>query len=194
MNWGVYNMLNTKYIITRDQQSGALQVQQNPGANGAAWFVDQIQTVQGADAEIAALDSMDTKRVAVIDQRFAPALEGIQPQADSTARITLTDYRVNRLTYDYTASKPGVAVFSEIYYPKGWTAYIDGQEAPYFRADYLLRAMALPAGNHQVEFVFRAPHYRALSTVAWVCSLLLLGSLAAVVLYKILKKQRHDGQ
>ncbi len=194
MNWGVYNMLNTKYIITQDQQSGALQVQQNPGANGAAWFVDQIRTVQGADAEIAALDSLDTKRIAVVEQRFAPALEGLQLQADSTAQITLTDYRVNRLTYDYTAAHPGVAVFSEIYYPKGWTAYLDGKEAPYFRADYLLRAMVLPAGHHQVEFVFRAPHYNTLSAIAWVCSLLLLGAVVAVVIYAILKKQRHDGQ
>ena len=194
MNWGVYNMLNTKYIITQDQQSGALQVQQNPDANGAAWFVERVDLVEGADAEIAALDSLNTKQVAVVDRRFAQALEGVEPQADSTARISLKEYRVNHLTYDYTAQRPGVAVFSEIYYPKGWTAYIDGEEAPYFRADYLLRAMVLPAGTHQVEFVFRAPHYRALSTVAWVCSLLLLGALAAAAIRTILTKKHHDGQ
>lgn len=194
MNWGVYNMLNTKHVIMRDQESGALQVQQNPDANGPAWFVSGIEVVSGADAEIAALDSLDTKRVAVVDSRFARELDGVDVAADSTAHIVLTEYRVNRLTYDYTAARPGVAVFSEIYYPKGWTAYVDGVETPYFRADYLLRAMVLPAGSHRVEFVFRAPHYRALSTVAWVCSLLLLGALAAAAVGAIIKKQRNGRQ
>lgn len=76
------------------------------------------------------------------------------PAADSTASIRMTEYRVNLQRYEYTAPAEGVAVFSEIYYPHGWTAYVDGEEAPYFRADYVLRAMALPAGNHTVEFRF----------------------------------------
>ena len=111
------------------------------------------------DEEIDALDSVDTKRVAVVDKRFAGMLEGVSVTADSSASIRMTEYRVNRHTYEYSAAAEGVAVFSEIYYPHGWTAYVDGQEAPYFRADYVLRAMKLPAGDHVVEFRFRAPHY-----------------------------------
>ncbi len=194
MNMGVYDMLNTKYVITREQQGGAPQVQLNPGANGAAWFVSDIKTVEGPDAEIAALDGLDTKQTAVVGADFADALQGVSPAEDSTARIALTDYRVNHLTYEYTASESAVAVFSEVYYPKGWTACIDGQEAPYFRADYLLRAMVLPAGSHRVEFSFRAPHYATLTSINWVCSLLVLaGLLGAGALAIFTKKEETDG-
>lgn len=191
MNMNVYNMLNTRYVIVPDQQTGRLSVQHNPEANGAAWFVDSVAFVETPDLEIDALTTTDTKRVAVVDERFADALQGVVPAADSTASIRMTEYRVNLQRYEYTAPAEGVAVFSEIYYPHGWTAYVDGEEAPYFRADYVLRAMALPAGNHTVEFRFRAPHYAALTAVTRTCSLLLLAGLVAAVSVAAVRKRKQ---
>ena len=197
MDIGVYNMLNTKYVIVQGED-GTPEAQLNPGANGAAWFVDSVRLVDGPDAEIAALGGLDTKTVAVVDKPFASLVENVAPAADSAARIAMTEYRVNLQRYEYTAAAPGVAVFSEIYYPKGWTAYLDGVEAPYFRADYVLRAMVLPAGTHTVEFRFRAPHYELLSSLTLISSLLLLGGVAAVAGaagYRAYKKRKdNDGQ
>lgn len=192
MNMNVYNMLNTRYIIVPDQQTGQLHVETNKEANGAAWFVDSVAWVNTPDEEIGALDSADSKRVAVVDRRFEKALEGVVPVADSTASIRMTEYRVNMQRYEYSAASEGVAVFSEIYFPDGWTAYIDGEEAPYFRADYVLRAMKLPAGKHTVEFRFRAPHYDTLTAVTRCCSLILLAGLVAAVGITVVRNRKKE--
>ena len=186
MNWNVYNMLNTRYVISADQ-NGRLEAQYNPDANGAAWFVQRVMTVKGPDEEIAALDSADTRRVAVVDERFAAEFRGVDAAADSAASIRMTEYRANLQRYEYTAPAEGVAVFSEIYFPHGWTATVDGEPASCFRADYLLRGMVLPAGEHTVEFRFRAPHYEMLTSVTRICSLLLLFSLAAAAAFAVRK-------
>ncbi len=197
-HWAVYNMLNTKYVIASDEQSGQLQVQVNPDANGAAWFVDSVRIVDTPDEEIAALDQMDTKRVAVVDKRFASQLQGVDIVADSTAQIALTDYRANRVTYRYSATQEGVAVFSEIYYDKGWTATIDGKQAPYFRADYVLRGMVLPAGEHTVVFSFRAQDFRLISNITLVFSLLIIAAIVAAgtaaVMCKRNRRKKDAGQ
>lgn len=167
-NMAVYNMLNTKYFITGD---GKVQV--NPDASGSAWFVPSIEWVSDANAEIAALGTgFNSLEKAIIDKRF----EGLAktPAADSTARIELTDYKVNELTYRYTAAADGIVIFSEIYYPKGWTATIDGVEAPYFRADYVLRGMEVPSGEHTIVWRFAAPHYAALANATRASSALLI--------------------
>lgn len=177
MNAEVYNMLNTRYFIVPDR-NGRLEAQFNPDANGAAWFVGEVTPVDTPAEEIDALAHIDTKRQAVAERRFTDRLS-IRGTADSAASIRLTDYRVNRLTYEYDAASEGIAVFSEIYYDKGWKAYVDGAEAPYFRADYVLRAMELPAGHHTVEFVFRAPRFREASAVTLLCSLVILAGFAA---------------
>ena len=192
MNMNVYNMLNTRYIIVPDQQTGQLRVETNKEANGAAWFVDSLEWVATPDEEIGALETADTKQVAVVDRRFVDALEGVVPVADSTASIRMTEYRVNMQRYEYSASSEGVAVFSEIYFPDGWTAYIDGEETPYFRADYVLRAMKLPAGTHTVEFRFRAPHYDTLTAVTRCCSLILLVGLVAAVGVTVVRNRRKE--
>ena len=151
-NRAVYDMLNTKYFIVPGSD-GRPAVQQNPYACGSAWFVDSVAWVENADQEIAALESdgrgggFDPRTTAVVDRRFAPQLEGLDFAADSTASVVLTEYRVNRQTYRTRAARDGVAVLSEIYYPKGWTATIDGRPAEYFRADYVLRAIRVPAGE-----------------------------------------------
>ena len=154
-NMAVYNMLNTKYFITADA-SGKPVAQQNPDALGNAWFVREIKMVNGADEEMKALDKLAPRTTAVVDARFADLIKNTKPLADTTATIRLTDYKPNALAYEYDSKTPQIAVFSEIYYKgnEDWKSYIDGQEAPHFRADYLLRAMALPAGKHAITFKF----------------------------------------
>lgn len=183
-NMAVYDMLNTKYFIVPDQE-GRATVQQNPYACGSAWFVDTIRWVDTPDAEIAALSGFDPRTTAIVDRRFAPQLEGLTPEdlaADSTATITLTEYRTNRQTYRTRSSRDGLAVLSEIYYPKGWTAIIDGERAPYLRADYVLRAIRIPAGEHTLEFRFAAPNFDLLVKITRTCSaILLFGTLGLLV-------------
>ena len=107
----------------------------------------------------------------------------------ASAHIELTEYRPNYLRYEYSAPEKAVAVFSEIYYDKGWTAYVDGKESPYFRADYVLRAMELPAGKHVVEWRFRAPGWNTVEAVTGICSALILLGAAAAIVYAFRKKK-----
>ena len=190
MHMETYNMLNTRYFIVPGED-GRLEARYNPDANGAAWFVERVEFVDTPDEEIAALEGLDTEREAVADSRFADMLS-VDGTADTAAVITLADYKVNHLTYNYESASDGVAVFSEIYYDKGWTAYVDGVQAPYFRADYVLRAMELPAGSHKVEFVFRAPGFGWASGVTLACSLVILVGLAAAVAWAVVENRRRE--
>jgi hypothetical protein len=175
MDGEVLNMLNAKYYIVTDRETGARTAQLNPEANGAAWFVESTFVVDGAFEEIEALGTIDNKREAVVDKRFMDMAE-VAPGniPDSLATINLTEYRPNYLKYETSATQEQVAVFSEIYYDKGWKAYLDGVETPYFRADYLLRAMVVPAGEHIVEWRFRAPRFAAVEGVTLACSIIIL--------------------
>lgn len=171
------NMLNTRYIIYSPEQPPL----KNPFAYGNAWFVDKVEIVDNADAEIEALDTLDPLTTAVVDKRFSADLKGFVPQPDSMATIVLESYRPNILTYKTKADKEQLAVFSEVYYQPGWKATIDGKEAPHFRADWLLRGMLVPAGEHTIVFEFRPEAY---VTTAYVSSyssflilLLLIGAL-----------------
>ncbi|MEN8124170.1 MAG: YfhO family protein [Bacteroidota bacterium] len=152
-NFDVLNMLNTKYIIFPDDNNRA-NVQINSDANGNAWFVDKIKFVNTADEEIKALDSINTKQVVVVNSEFKNILEGFNFQNDSTATIQLKEYKTNELTYVSNAKTNQLAVFSEIYYKRGWNAYVDGNLSPHFRVNYVLRAMVIPSGKHQIEFKF----------------------------------------
>jgi len=145
-NWAVVNMLNTKYIIARDGQ-----VHFNPDAMGNAWFVDQVRFVDTPDEESEALWSTDLRSTAVADRRFADVLRA---QTAGSGRIEMTDYRPNRLSYRTSADADKVAVFSEIYYPHGWHLYVDGQEQPLGRVNYVLRAATIPAGQHELKMEF----------------------------------------
>lgn len=144
------NMLNTRYFIYNPAQPPLF----NPFAYGNAWFVEDWQVVENADAEIAALDTLQPLKAAVIDKRFAAELEGLTMVPDSTASIELIAYEPVKLKYKTKSATEQLAVFSEIYYPYGWKAYIDGKPAAHFRADWVLRAMRIPAGEHLVEFKF----------------------------------------
>ncbi|MBQ4915518.1 YfhO family protein [Maribacter sp. MMG018] len=151
-NLSVFNMLNVKYVVQQDEQGNKFPIQ-NPNANGNAWFVKNLQQVGSADEEIMALDSIDTKVTAVVNtNKFS--INRFEYQVDSTASITLTDYKPNHLTYSSNNSNPGVAVFSEMYYAHGWNAYIDGTPTDHFKVDYVLRAMRVPEGKHTIEFKF----------------------------------------
>ncbi|WP_370175085.1 YfhO family protein [Leeuwenhoekiella palythoae] len=167
------NLLNVKYIISQDEE-GAEQVQQNPQTNGNVWFVQNVKVVPDADAEILALDSLNTLQTAVIQERYANELpQNIFPQ-DSTDNISLVEHQPNYLKYQSSAQEAKLAVFSEVYYPDGWNVYIDGKPSTYFKADYILRAMMVPEGEHTIEFKFEPQVVKTGSTISLASNILLL--------------------
>ncbi|MDR0907346.1 MAG: YfhO family protein [Rikenellaceae bacterium] len=191
---GVLNMLNTKYYIVTDPNTGTQQVVRNADANGAAWFLGGVFLVDGAHEEIDALGTIDNKTEAVVDARFEEMIPA-EIETDPSATIALTDYRSNYLRYETHTAAAQVAVFSEIYYDKGWKAFIDGEEVPYFRADYILRAMEVPAGDHVIEWKFRAPHFATVEGVTLASSIAILLWLAAAITVNILnngKRRQKD--
>lgn len=188
---GVLDMLDTKYLITR---SG--EVVARPSANGAAWFVEKTVAAESAKRELEMLGEVDLKRTAIVSEPVQTAGETLGTgethetgETLGTGEIALTEYRPNCLKYEYTADGEAVAVFSEIYYPDGWTMYVDGVETSYFRADYILRAAQLPAGRHTVEWRFRAPMWGLSGGITLVCSILIFIALITTVIYYG-KKQR----
>ena len=193
---GVLDMLNTRYLILPDED-GQPVAQLRTTANGAAWFVDRLVTAEDARQEIDLLGKTDLKTTAVIAARDLPLAQLPAATAADTLpgrSIVLVEYHANRLRYEYSTPAEAVAVFSEIYYDKGWTATIDGEEAPAFRADYVLRAMRLPAGTHVVEWRFRAPGWRAAEAVTGICSVVILVSAAAAVVLAVRRKRRGNGR
>ena len=182
------NMLNTRYIIYNPEQPPL----QNPFAFGNAWFVDELKVVENADAEIEALNTIDPRRTAVVDKRFQQEVEGFVPQKDSTATIRLEAYRPNRLTYKTQAATEQLAVFSEVYYQPGWQATIDGKETPHFRADWILRGLKIPAGEHQIVFEFRPKGYIIAANVEAYSSFFILLLLIGAVGYSLWKKIKNN--
>ena len=178
----VLNMLNTRYVIFPAAEDGRTVPLQNPHALGNAWFVRHVQYVANADEEIDALSGLRPAETAVVDARFRDALKGLeQAPADSLGTIRLTAYEPNRLVYETQNTTDGVAVFSEIYYPAGWQVTIDGQPAPLARANYVLRALHIPAGQHTVEMRFDPQSLHVTEGVAYAgLSLLAVGALAAI--------------
>ncbi len=158
-NMSVLNMLNAKYFIVQPQGAQQPMAQMNPGALGHAWFVKEIKWVPNADSELSALSSFDPRNTAIIDQRFKDKLNGFNTQSDSAASIILTHYQPNEVDYKTQASKDQLAVFSEIYYEHGWQAYIDGKPTDHVRTNYVLRAMRVPAGTHEIKFKFEPQDY-----------------------------------
>jgi hypothetical protein len=187
-NMNVFNMLNTKYFIVPDQNKQP-QPQVNFEALGNAWFVRDVKMVKNADEEINALDTFRPKETAIVDQRFESFIKGVSINYDSTATISLKSYSPNNLVYESNAGKDQLAVFSEIYYDKGWKAYIDGKEAPHFRVDYILRAMMVPAGKHSIEFKFHPKVYYTGEKISLASSSLLILAVLAVLGWLIYKKK-----
>ena len=177
-NYRILDMLNARYIITGNKDY-PLAVNEN--ALGNAWLVGKIAYVDGADAEMASLGEIDPATEAVADQRFRDALgdESVSLVAGDT--IALTQYTPNRLTYDVTTTNGGIGVFSEVYFPWGWNATIDGRPAQLGRVDYILRALRIPAGQHQIVMTFDPQSIHTCSTIAYACvTLIYLLCLAGI--------------
>ncbi|MBO9571479.1 MAG: YfhO family protein [Chitinophagaceae bacterium] len=190
-NMNVFNMLNTKYFIVTNPADKQPAAQQNPKALGNAWFVKAVKYVNSADEEMRALDNFSPADTAIIDKREQSKI--LYPaQYDSTATISLVENVNDKITYKSSSSNNGLAVFSEIYYPHGWKAYIDGKEAPIARVNYVLRALSIPAGKHDIEFRFESRAFTTgnnISMIVGVISILIL-------LYGlfILWKKNRNGQ
>jgi hypothetical protein len=186
-NMDVLNMLNTKYFIVPDA-NGVPVARYNPGALGHAWFVEAYQLAGNAREEIKALEVFKPDSVAVVDKQFAAELAGLKPGADTADRIWQERYAPNRLLYGYTAKERRLALFSEIYYPEGWNSYVDEKPYPHFRADYLLRAMVLPAGYHKVEFRFEPIVYSVGERISRISSVVLILLILAGTLIEIRRR------
>jgi len=182
----VLNMLNTKYFIFPAGQQRQTVPILNPHAYGNAWFVNKVQYVNNANEEIDALDSIIPTETAVVDARFKDVLKGAtESYKDSLSSICLTSYAPNRLTYETNNAQDGIAVFSEIYYPDGWHVTIDGQPAELARADYILRTMYVPAGQHTIEMRFDPTSLHVTEGIAYgALALLVIGIIMAVLIAK----------
>ena len=183
----VLNMLNTKYVILPLKDNGKLPVQ-NPWAQGNGWFVSGIEYVPDADAEIAALHTADLRHEAVVDDDFADVLGNEALQSDSTATVELTSYEANRLAYKVKSQKGGVVVLSEIYYPV-WTCTIDGEPTDIARANYVLRAIKVPAGEHEVIMTFDPQTVHITEAIAYTALALLALMLIGLLAYSLYRKK-----
>ncbi|MBQ5931777.1 MAG: YfhO family protein [Tidjanibacter sp.] len=185
----VYDMLNTKYFIVADEESGGAPVAVlNDAANGPAWFVEDVVYAATPAEEMALLDNTSTKNTAIVESRFEPYLQG---KTLGSGAIELVKYQPNKLAYEYHSTQGGLCVFSEIYYDKGWTAWLDGREIDYIRANYLLRTAYLPAGSHIVEFRFRAPDFDKVEALTLLCSLVIVGGLALCAAVWVVRKRKQ---
>ncbi len=171
-NLQVLNMLNVKYIIQKDEDGKSFPAI-NPDANGNAWFVDQLLPVSSADEEIMKLKDFNSKKQAVINTKTYPTQTKLRFEVDSLANIGLVEYRPDYLKYKSSNANDGFAVFSEMYYPSGWDAFIDGKPEPHFKVDYALRGMKVPAGTHEIEFKFEPQVIEQGSQIALAANILL---------------------
>lgn len=187
MNMGVLNMLNAKYFILPEEK-----YEQNPGALGNAWFVNKVNYVKGAEAEMKGLDNLDVATTAVADATFSKVLGNSQPTTAGDT-IALAYYSPDKLSYNATTAKGGVAVFSEVYFPDGWQATIDGKPAEIGRVNYVLRALNIPAGKHHIEFEFAPKGVSATNSISQasiiIIYVLCAGALATTVVM-IMRRRR----
>lgn len=179
----VLNMLNMKYVIYNPEAMPLM----NKSAFGNAWFADNVVMVNSADEEIDALGKNELQTSAIVDKRFASQLEGKSFVKDSTSLIKLISYAPNKLIYNFNSLTEQLVVFSEIYYNKGWNAYIDGQQVPYLRANYVLRALPVPAGKHDIEFKFEPRIWVVGERISFAGSLLLILLLIAGIGFEVKK-------
>lgn len=184
-NLPAINMLNTRYLIF-DLNSAPMR---NNRALGNAWFVNNYKIVENADEEILALKEIDPKSTATIDKRFSEFVDGKTFQKDLTGSITLTEYQPNYLKYQTKAATEQLTVFSEIYYDKGWDAFIDGEKVPHFRVNYILRAITLPAGEHTVEFKFEPKSYFIGNKISLASSIILVLAIAGFAFSEFRKRK-----
>jgi hypothetical protein len=202
INMNVLNMLNTRYFILPSQeQQGKTVVQQNSQALGNAWFVEKINWVDGPDAEIVALNDFDPAKEVFIDkawQHLLPNSSTLEQTIDSTAYIRLSDYRnPGNLFYESNNSQAQLAVFSEVYY-KTWQVYIDGEQVPLLRVNYILRGLEIPAGQHVIEFKCVDEVYEQYASLSkWssvIVGLLILGFIGLALFRTIRKSTKKQSE
>ncbi|WP_037321410.1 YfhO family protein [Salegentibacter sp. Hel_I_6] len=186
-NMEVLNMLNAKYFIV-PSEGGQPQAQQNPNAFGNAWFVDNIKWVETANEEILSLKEVDLQNTAVLNSEFKSDVSE-EFNANGNAEIQLQSYQPNELVYETNASSPQFVVFSEMYYQPGWQAYLDGEEVEHVRANYLLRAMNIPAGEHTVTFRFEPEVVNTGSSIALASSIILVLIILGGFYYKFRNRE-----
>jgi len=180
------NMLNTKYLIYNPEAPPLV----NRFAMGNAWFVEKPLFVENANNELSAVNSLDLSGEAAIDVRFRDQVKAPAYTAGTNDSIWLVSYQPNELVYKYSAEGEKLAVFSEIYYPAGWKCYIDGRESEYFRANYVLRSMVVPGGEHEIKFVFKPSSYYTGNKVSLASSILLMLLIAGYIASGIIKKSK----
>lgn len=192
-NQHVLDMLNTKYVIGENQQTGEKISQPRGTACGNAWFVKQINWVPNADAEMAALTEFDPKTTVVIDNEFKKEVPDNTIGGDTTGSIALTLYSPNKLQYSSNSATSQFAVFSEVYYnhDKGWKAYLDGKPADHVRVNYVLRGMVVPAGEHKIEFKFEPRAVKQGGLVSLLGSILLFASVFGYFGFLLYKKYKE---
>jgi hypothetical protein len=181
-------MLNAKYFIIDGQMDPTI----NTNALGNAWFVDTPLIVASPNEEISAVKKIDPSKQAVIDARFKTQISGANYPVAAGEKIELTSYKPNELQYKYSAQGERIAIFSEIYYPEGWKAYLDGKEKDYFRANYVLRGMVVPAGSHEIKFVFKPASYYMGNTVQLTSSLIFILMVAGFFGYTLIKRAKGE--
>jgi hypothetical protein len=178
----ILDMLNTKYLILRDQKTGEFYSQKRSTNQGNAWFVSEYEMVENADEEIENVGKINPAQTATIDKRFAGFVENANFQPDSQALIILTSYAPNKLNYKYVTQTEQMAVFSDIYYPKGWVAKLNGKETDHFRLDYVLRGLIIPPGEGEISFEFKPDSYFVGGKISLAGSFILIILILGIVL------------
>ncbi|MCL6273529.1 YfhO family protein [Muricauda sp. 2012CJ35-5] len=190
-NLEVLNMLNVKYIIQQDEEGNSFPAV-NDDANGNAWFVDNLIPVDSANDEIQALTDFNSKTTAVVNTDTYPTVTRLSYDQDSLAQIQLVDYRPDVITYKSSNTNDGFAVFSEMHYPEGWNAMIDGQSVQHYKVNYALRGMKVPAGNHTIEFKFQPKVVETGSQIAMFSNILLGLIILGGIGYSFRSRKKKD--
>ena len=182
------NMLNTKYIIFNSSSLPLV----NPNTLGNAWFVEKPVMVENANKEISAVKSFNPSKEAIINNIFKNQITKSSFPVQENEKIELVSYQPDELLYKYSAREEKIAVFSEIYYPAGWKCYLDGKENKYFRTDYILRGMVVPAGDHEIKFTFRPASYYVGNKISLASSVLLILLCAGYFFTKFKMKSKPE--
>ena len=189
VNLDIVSMLNGKYIITKDDDGRATPMR-NPGALGNAWYVSSLSLAETPNQECEALGKVDLSTTMVVGDDFKQYVDGFRPAAQGSS-IKLTGYAPDVLTYTSQSTADGTVVFSEIYYPYGWKAYIDGKPADIFRANYLLRAMNIPAGQHEIRMEFRPDSIRLGNTVSTLFIVIMYSTVLGLIIGTLVKRRQQ---
>ncbi|KAB5491621.1 YfhO family protein [Flagellimonas hadalis] len=190
-NLQVLNMLNVKYIIQQDEEGNSFPAI-NDDANGNVWFVEQLIPVSSANEEILKLKDFNSKTQAIVNTKTYPKLTKLRYEVDSLAQIEVVDYRPDHIKYRSSNPKDGFAVFSEMHYPSGWYAYVDGEEQPHYKVDYALRGLKIPAGTHEIEFKFQPKVVETGSQITLISSILLGLVIVGGIGYSFVPKKSKD--